>query len=162
MILLSTRDTFTDTYTTSVLTVDGKSFGYVCEDTDRGLASDMPIEEIVRRKVPHLTAIPVGRYRLDWKWSQKHGRCVPWLLDVPGFKYIEIHPGNKPEDTDGCQLPGLHRVPGAVTDSKAACAWLDTRIQNAVNAKDAWYEVTRAPLAWAGRLGAVPALRWPS
>ena len=67
-------------------------------------------------KVPGETRIPAGKYeiklrtvggmhsryskRFDWH------RGMLWLQDVPGFKWIYIHPGNKHEHTEGCILTG--------------------------------------------------------
>lgn len=160
MKLVSTRDRFADTWTTTTLTVNGLSFGHVCEDLDRGLLSTMPLTEIRKRKVPHLTAIPTGVYRMAWQWSEKHACFVPWILDVPGFEAIEIHSGNKPEDTDGCQCPGLERGDRVVYRSRAATAWLYPRIKLACAANDAWYEVARDPVAWAARLVERPDLAY--
>lgn len=63
------------------------------------------------------TAIPAGTYQIEMNTEQgrayKHGARWPWhlqevfhLLGVKGFKYIQIHPGNRPVDTLGCLLPG--------------------------------------------------------
>jgi len=38
-----------------------------------------------------------------WSWHEPE---IPELIDVKGFKYIQIHPGNYPKDTLGCLLPG--------------------------------------------------------
>lgn len=47
-------------------------------------------------------AIPAARYRLTWRWSQRHGRNVPHVEDVAGFTEVEIHAGNFPHDTVAC------------------------------------------------------------
>lgn len=63
------------------------------------------------------TAIPEGTYQIEMNREQgrsyKHAARWAWheqeifhLLDVEGFKYIQIHPGNYPADTLGCLLPG--------------------------------------------------------
>lgn len=63
------------------------------------------------------TAIPAGEYDIVVQKSRgrafKHGARWPWheseimeLVNVPGFEYIQIHPGNYPKDTLGCLLPG--------------------------------------------------------
>ena len=44
MDLTLTRDCFHPGYTTGVLRVDGRMFGYACEDVDRGLDSAMPLD----------------------------------------------------------------------------------------------------------------------
>jgi hypothetical protein len=41
--------------------------------------------------------------------SARFETYTPHVLDVPGFTAIEIHPGNSPEDTEGCTLVGETR-----------------------------------------------------
>lgn len=50
--------------------------------------------------------IPAGRYGLSVYNSPKNGFPVYLLRDVPGYSYIEIHPGNTAADTEGCILVG--------------------------------------------------------
>lgn len=50
--------------------------------------------------------IPEGNYHFHLYPSPKFKRHVPLLDDVPGRKYIEIHPGNTLQDTLGCILVG--------------------------------------------------------
>jgi hypothetical protein len=51
--------------------------------------------------------IPAGTYPLT-KYLRPNGDTVYLLHDVPGFTYIEIHPGNTLSDTSGCIMPGLY------------------------------------------------------
>ena len=93
--------------------------GFLCwtlEDTDRGLTQDMTLEQIRRRKVYGQTAIPTGRYRIYMRISPKlkdriyakpYGGKFPVLINVPGYSGVMIHPGNTPDDTLGCILPGM-------------------------------------------------------
>lgn len=149
MILTLIRDIFTDKATTGALSIDGKPGFYVCEDTDRGLDALMPLAEIQRRKVKGQTAIPTGRYRVAWRWSEKHKAEVPWLDGVPGFQAIEIHSGNTPDQTEGCQLVGTVRGLDSVGHSRAAIEWLYPRIKAAVASPEGcWYEIHRDPSAW--------------
>ena len=53
------------------------------------------------------TAIPEGTYKVKLAWSQKRGRKVPWLQNVPHFTGIQIHTGNVPKHTEGCILVGI-------------------------------------------------------
>lgn len=53
-------------YTISNLTIDGKWFCNVLEDTDRGLDSSMSIAKIRELKKPSITAIPKVLMRLPW------------------------------------------------------------------------------------------------
>lgn len=89
------------------LYVPGESSCLVLEDRVR------PIEG----KVSGETAIPYGTYRVELRtvggFHGRYGERFPdshqgmlWLREVPGFRYILIHCGNTPEDTEGCLLLG--------------------------------------------------------
>ena len=137
MNLVLTRDHFGTAHTLGVLTVDGKPFGFVCEDVDRHGGP----------KVHGQTAIPVGRYRVDRTFSNRFQVMMPILLGVPGFAGVRIHAGNTSAHTEGCLLPGLARdvVAGTVSKSKAAAAWLDTEIAKVIaSGGEVWIEVKRA------------------
>lgn len=111
------------------ITRDGNHVTYILEDTyrdipalddDRGNYADV-LAAVERNKVYGSTRIPAGlyevgiehergraykedaRYRADKGF---HHNGIMELKDVPGFKYIQIHPGNYPADTLGCLLPG--------------------------------------------------------
>ena len=116
-------------YCISHLYIEGRKVCDIVEDTDRGLDQSMALVDIMRLKVPHLTAIPTGTYQLSMnvlspKFSQLPyykmfcGGYMPRLLDVPGFKGILIHPGNSALSTDGCIIPGLNTIKGRVCDSR--------------------------------------------
>lgn len=51
-------------------------------------------------------AIPEGVYDILLSWSPKFDRVLPLIINVPGRDGIRIHPGNKPEETLGCLMPG--------------------------------------------------------
>lgn len=96
------------------------------EDTDRGLTQEMSEEDILAVKVPGKTAIPVGTYELrltvsgkfkNRSWAKKYKGLVPEIVDVPGYSGVRIHPGNKPNQTDGCPLTGRNTKVGELTDS---------------------------------------------
>jgi hypothetical protein len=96
------------------------------EDTDRGLTSDMSSLAIKVKKIFGKTAIPKGRYKVvltisskfkDRPWAKKYEGLVPEILNVKGFSGVRIHPGNKPEDTDGCPLVGENKVKGQIINS---------------------------------------------
>jgi hypothetical protein len=95
-LLAVTRKTFTDKSTIGELHIDGKYFCATLEDTCRKV------------KVWGETAIPPGRYQVKFDFSPKYKRRMPYLLDVPGYQGIMIHPGNFPADTLGCILVGKH------------------------------------------------------
>ena len=118
-----------DNYTISNLTIDGKWFCNILEDTDRNLDSSMSIEKIRELKKPLITAIPRGIYEvtLDIN-SPKYSKVkfykevcngkVPRLLNVKGFEGILIHAGNTDKDSAGCLLVGQNKVKGQVINSK--------------------------------------------
>lgn len=117
-----------------LLTEEGGFLCWTLEDEDRGLHQDMPLNQIKAKKVKGKTAIPRGRYRIQMrvspsfkdKWYAKpFGGKMPYLQDVPGFESVMLHPGNTPDQTSGCILPGmLHQgIRGRVFDS--VLAWQD-------------------------------------
>lgn len=70
------------------------------------------------KKVAGETAIPYGTYRVMYNWSNKFGRMLPRLVDVPSFEGILIHPGNTVKDTSGCILVGLNKEVGKLSQSR--------------------------------------------
>lgn len=57
-----------------------------------------------------ISCIPEGVYEWEKHVSPKHGRTI-WIKDVPNRSEILIHPGNLPEDSEGCILVGREFVP---------------------------------------------------
>lgn len=117
-----------------LLTEEGGFLCWTLEDEDRGLHQEMPLTQIKSRKVKGKTAIPKGTYKIQLrispsfkdKWYAKpFGGKMPYLQNVPGFEGVMIHPGNTPEDTSGCILPGMLQgsIRGRVFDS--VLAWQD-------------------------------------
>ena len=117
-----------DTYTIGVISVDGKRFSETCEDKDRGLTSDMPVDVIRHSKVYGLTAIPCGRYRIDMntvspkfkerRWAKKYGGIVPRLVAVPCWSGVLIHPFNYASQSQGCIAVGENKVKGGVVKAE--------------------------------------------
>lgn len=70
-------------------------------------------------KVEGKTAIPEGRYKLKLQYSPKFKRLMPYLMEVPGFSGIMIHPGNYPHETEGCILVGEELTKRMVIESQA-------------------------------------------
>ncbi|MFS2221254.1 DUF5675 family protein [Pantoea sp. B65] len=60
-------------------------------------------------------------YRLKWHASPKFARHSPtpqmFNAEVPSDRWILIHPGNSPQDTDGCWLPGKVKLGDRVNAS---------------------------------------------
>jgi len=116
-------------YTIGDLFIDGEWFCNTLEDKDRGLTSDMSLQEISTIKVKSETCIPTGTYKITLNVvSPGHGGkepyktvCggkIPRILDVPGFDGVLIHVGNFTKDTEGCLLLGFNKVKGQVVDSR--------------------------------------------
>lgn len=135
-ILLQRRD-FTAKSTIGVLYVDGVFQCYTLEDADRKL-------EEGGVKIPGKTAIPRGKYRIIIDWSNRFKRELPRLLDVPNYVGVRIHPGNGPEDTEGCILPGTG-IPARqdwLLNSRAAFDALFNKIEAALElGEEVWIEV---------------------
>lgn len=66
------------------------------------------------------TAIPYGVYKVTLGMSQRFGKLLPRILDVPGFDGVLIHGGNTAADTHGCILVA-HTRPNPDT-IQGACA----------------------------------------
>lgn len=109
MKLTLIREIFTDKTTIGSLFIDGKFFCYTLEDKDRGLTSDMTLEEIKKIKVYGETAIPLGSYKLILNASPKFNRVLPRLQEVKGYEGVLIHRGNYAKDTLGCILVGKEK-----------------------------------------------------
>lgn len=103
------RMTFTDKSTVGELWIDGNLFCYTLEPTCRQ-----------GPKITGLTAIASKRYVIKMDYSNRLGRKMPFLQDVPDFEGIMIHPGNIPSDTHGCILVGQTKGVDYVGESRAA------------------------------------------
>lgn len=133
-----------DAYTIGNLFVNGEFVCNTLEDKDRGLTSQMSLEEIKAKKVYGETAIPTGVYKLnmntvspkfkDRSWAIPYKGILPRLENVKGFEGVLIHVGNKPQDTLGCILVGENRIKGQVVNSTACFHALMTVLLKAKNA----------------------------
>lgn len=92
MELLLKRKHRTDKSTIGELSINGNFECYILEDKDRGLDSSMTLAEIKAQKVYGATAIPAGRYRVAFTFSNRFQKYLPLLIDVPGYEGVRIHP----------------------------------------------------------------------
>ncbi|TDB69123.1 DUF5675 family protein [Arundinibacter roseus] len=149
MEILVNRFGFKSNSTLSQFFVNGSAREYILEDKDRGLRSDMTLDEIQKIKVWGQTAIPTGRYRVTMRYSPKFKRWLPYLNNVPGFEYIMIHPGNFIKDTLGCLLPGqsysVFKNEYLVNNSRKVANPLIREINDALErGEEVWCEISQA------------------
>jgi hypothetical protein len=125
------RETFTDESTIGSLTIDGKFECYILEDKDRGINNTLTLEQILKVKVYGKTAIPYGRYEVDWTMSARFKVFMPILLNVKGYAGIRIHKGNTEIDSLGCLLCGTLKKSNMITESTLATKNLYAKIEAA-------------------------------
>lgn len=90
-----------------------------------------------QKKIQDQTAIPSGRYALDYTHSGRFNKMLPLLIDVPYFFAIRLHGGNQITDTAGCPLLGLNK---AFTVSGGTVTWYIRDSQLAMNEMIPKYE----------------------
>ena len=125
------REIFTEQSTIGTLTIDGVFECYILEDKDRGLSDALSLEQIMRVKVYGKTAIPYGRYEIDWTMSARFKVMMPILLNVKGYAGIRIHKGNTEIDSLGCLLCGTRKKSNMITESTLATKNLYAKIEAA-------------------------------
>jgi hypothetical protein len=106
------------------------------------------LEDPVREeKIPKVTAIPEGVYLLKWrkvlsgktKQYRKDHSWFNWhieLQDVENYKYVYIHKGNKPEDTDGCILVGSYSGNDFIYESRLSFSAFYKKLKPYLDKKD--------------------------
>ena len=126
-------------WTLGVLWVKQKPELFVLEDAVREVVGQ-PVE---KWKLPGVTAIPAGRYRLIIDHSQRFNKDMPHVLNVPGFEGIRIHTGNTPVDTEGCLLLGYgaNLLAGTVQQSIAACHMFQEELERMLALDDVWLSI---------------------
>lgn len=120
------RTDFSDESTIGSLSVNGKFECFILEDKDRKLESGGV-------KIPAKTCIPRGKYQIVVTHSNRFGRMLPLLLNVPQFEGIRIHTGNYAKNTEGCLLPGKMKGKDCVLNSTEAWGELFDKILAAHN-----------------------------
>jgi hypothetical protein len=121
MIISIQRFEFGDKYTIGKLYLDGVFECYTLEDKVREI------------KIPKETAIPAGSYKVIIDHSNRFGRDLPHILDVPDFEGVRIHSGNTDKDTEGCILVGKSHAVDFVSDSRKTFDILFEKIKDQEN-----------------------------
>ena len=80
----------------------GNRLCFTLEDQIREIAG----QPVSQWKVKNETAIPFGRYKIEFQNSPRFGEDTITLLNVPGFDFIRAHGGNSKDDTEGCIIVG--------------------------------------------------------
>ena len=111
------------------LSVDGQFECYTLEDLER------PV------KIKGETAIPVGRYEVIINLSQRFGRPLPLLLNVPEFEGVRIHPGNTAADTEGCILVGVTKGEASIGQRRVAFEQLFDKLKTALGAEKVFIDI---------------------
>lgn len=125
--LVLKRKIFTSTSAVGSLYINGEFECYTLEDEDKLGRGE--------KKVWAETAIPYGTYEVRIGYSPKFKRRLPFIKDVPGFKGIRIHPGNKAADTEGCILVGQTMRTDWVGQSRKAFEKLFKKLDKAYKEK---------------------------
>ena len=122
-----TRHWFTPKSTIGIMHIDGIEVCFTLEDA-------LPKDGI---KIPGLTCIPAGKYKVIMDMSTRFKCLMPHILNVPGFDGIRIHAGNTAASTNGCVLVGLGRQVDMITLSHDAFVIVNSEIEKAYNKKEA-------------------------
>ncbi len=131
------RINFSPFSTIGELSIDGEWTCFTLEDCDRALENPENV------KIPGETAIPRGLYQVVITHSNRFGRLMPRLMEVPQFTGVLIHPGNSAADTHGCILVGRTKGIDRVYESRLAFDSLFTRINSAIRwEKEVWIEIS--------------------
>ena len=130
MLMQLKRKWLTDESTIGELAVDGEFECFTLEDVVRD------------KKIKGETAIPAGTYEIAVTFSNKFKKYMPLLMNVPDFEGVRIHPGNRPEDTEGCILVGQTKDDNFVGHSVAAFENLFPKIQAAIVKEKVFIEIT--------------------
>jgi len=136
MILELIRRKLTEKTTQGVLYSDQKFLCWTLEDKWRDL--------LVEPKIPGETCIPEGHYRVVLDRSDRFRRIMPYIIDVPHFTGILLHPGNTHADTKGCILVGLSRSEDYIGLSRIAFSRLMFQVWDAdQKQEEIWLTITK-------------------
>jgi len=94
MNIILKRFEFGDTYTIGRLYVNNVYQCFTLEDAVRDT------------KIAGTTAIGEGTFKVVITRSNRFGKDMPLLLNVPNYEGVRIHSGNTSKDTEGCIILG--------------------------------------------------------
>lgn len=137
MKLLLKRNPTTAEYTEGILLLNDMKVCDTLEDHNRDQNADGRLEEA---KIYGKTAIPAGTYEVEITFSQKFGKFMIQLLNVPGFEGVRIHSGHDADDTLGCILVGKRFGPGEIANDGSSYR-LFTAVNTARN-RNEYVEIT--------------------
>lgn len=123
------RKIFTDKSTIGTLQIDGGVSMFTLEDVDRKL-------EIGGVKIPKITAIPRGTYKVVIDFSNRFQRMMLHILDVPQFEGIRMHAGNTSSDVEGCVAVGGNKGIDFISNSKVTLNQLFILVKDALLQKE--------------------------
>ena len=118
-----------------VLSIDGVPFCQTLEDQVR----EIPGKPVEQWKIKGQTAIPAGRYRVTIDRSDRFGRLMIHVLDVPGFSGIRVHGGNTDKDVEGCIAVGRVRTMTGIADCAKVLEDLESRVALSLGAGENVY-----------------------
>ncbi len=140
--LILERKIFTDKSTIGELSCNGTFLCFIIEDKVRENET----------KIYGQTAIPYGKYKIvvtkSNRFSKLAGKDIylPLLMNVEGFEGVRIHTGNRPEDTEGCLLPGTVYETDKVLNSRTAFIKLNELINTSLKEGEVWITVKKTNL----------------
>ena len=116
--------------------IDGRWHSFALED---------PVREIGPNgegKIPGITAIPAGRYKVIIDLSNRFKCLMPHLMDVPHFEGVRIHSGNTAADTEGCILLGFDKGgPDIIAQSRPAFDAFMARLRAGLAEGEVWLTI---------------------
>jgi len=144
-ILTLERRFFTDKSTIGFLSIDNEFLCHTLEDTARDPNHNFKLD--ASEKIAGETAIPAGQYEIVISYSNKFKKKLPLLLNVPLFKGVRIHSGNRPEHTAGCVLTGKYdkEIPDRIADSRVAFNKVMGRIEETLNLRKLYIVINGGP-----------------
>lgn len=126
------RKDFTLKSTIGSMYIDDQFFSYTLEDCVREGA-----------KVPGQTAIPYGTYKVIIDYSNRFGKDMPHILNVPNFEGIRIHSGNTDKDVEGCLALGFTKSIDFIGNSKLAFTAFFEKLKQGLQICDVFIEIKK-------------------